>query len=177
MMSFLVRASSSSRSSGPELPMQVVQPNPTSLEAQAIEERLQARLGEVLAHHARARRERGLHPRLDAEAAFDRLLRQETGRQHDRRVGGVGARSDGGDHDVPMGQLVAGRSRGRRTNLAEPIRRRSIVHHLGLGQGIRVLRRATRERVIRLVAPARAGLCSVSVPTLTDRPISAAGFP
>ena len=85
---------------------------PDELEAQAIEERLQARLGEVLAHDARAGRERGLHPGLDAEPAFDRLLRQETGRQHDGRVGGVGARSDGGDHDVPVGQLVAGRPRG-----------------------------------------------------------------
>ena len=55
MRSFFVSASSSSRSSGPELPMHVVQPNPTTLKPESVEERLQAGLRQVLAHDARAR--------------------------------------------------------------------------------------------------------------------------
>ena len=56
----------------------------------------------VVGHHPGPGRERGLHPRLAAQAALHGVLRQQPGADHDRRVGGVRARGDRGDHHVPV---------------------------------------------------------------------------
>ena len=121
MMSFLVSASSSPRSSGPELPIQVVQPNPTRWKPNRSRNGCSPVLVQVLAHDARAGRERRLHPRLDAEAPLDRVLRQQARGQHHRRVRGVGARGDGRDDDVAVRQL-AGRRSARAVGPPEPSR-------------------------------------------------------
>ena len=41
----------------------------------------------------------------DRQAALDRLLGEQPGGEHHRRVRGVGAARDGGDHDVPVVEL------------------------------------------------------------------------
>ena len=98
-------ASDTPGSSGPELPMQVVQPNPTRSNPRAVE-----RCGEpgalVVVHDdPRPGGERGLHPRLRPQTPGHRLLGQEAGGQHDLGVGGVRAAGDGGDDDVTVGDL------------------------------------------------------------------------
>ena len=69
------------------------------VEAERLEERRQARLVVVLGHDLGTRREARLHPRLAGEAALDRVLREQPGGDHDRRVGGVRAARDRGDDD------------------------------------------------------------------------------
>ena len=60
---------------------------------------------EISGHDLGARSERGLHPRLNAEAASDGLLRQEPCSHHHVRVGGVRTARDGSDHDRAMPHL------------------------------------------------------------------------
>ena len=69
------------------------------VEAELVEVRRQAGLLVVVGDHLRAGRERGLDPRLALEALLDGVLGQQRGADHDRRVGGVGARRDRGDRD------------------------------------------------------------------------------
>jgi hypothetical protein len=57
--------------SGPELPMQVVQPKPTRLKPSLSRSFLQAGLGEIFGHDLAAGRQRGLHPGLGLEALGD----------------------------------------------------------------------------------------------------------
>ena len=66
-------------------------------EAQRFELRLQAGLFEVQRHGLRARRQRGLHPRLAHQAQRVRLLRQQAGGDDVARVRGVRAGGDRGD--------------------------------------------------------------------------------
>ena len=80
------------------------------VEAELVEVRRQAGLLVVVADDLRARRERGLHPRLALEALLDGVLGQQGRADHHRRVGGVGARGDGGDRHRAVVDL-AGRCR------------------------------------------------------------------
>ena len=72
---------------------------------------------EVVGDDARARREARLDVRGRAQAARDRVAREQAGGDHHRRVRRVGARRDRGDHDVAVvhGLAVArSRAAGRR---------------------------------------------------------------
>ena len=74
------------------------------VEAQFLERLDQPRALEVLRDDLRAGREAGLHERLDREPARDRFFRENPGREHHRRIRGVGAARDRRDHDRAMRQ-------------------------------------------------------------------------
>ena len=74
--------------------------------AELVEVLLQARLVEILGDHLRARRERGLHPRLDGEALGHRLAGEQARAHHHARIRRVGARRDRGDHHVAVAEIV-----------------------------------------------------------------------
>ena len=131
------------------------------VEAQPVEVRLQPGLLQVLADDAGARSERGLHPGLDAETLLHRLLRQESRGQHHRGVRGVGAGGDRGDHHVAVRQIDR-RAPGGARFASDPIGRRPVVHHLGLGERAGVLRVAVRHGVRRLLATAGPRLASAA---------------
>ena len=93
--------------------------------ADEVEAELLERLGqpgavEVLGHHLGPRRQRRLDPRLARQPARHGVAGQQAGAEHDRRVGGVGARRDGGDDDVPVVELE----------------RLAVERHLGRGVGV-----------------------------------------
>ena len=78
--------------------------------ADEVEAELLERLGqpgavEVFGDDLRAGRQRGLHPRLAAQAARERVAREDPRADHHRRVRGVGAAGDRGDHDVAVVEL------------------------------------------------------------------------
>ena len=75
------------------------------VEAELVEVLVEPGALEVLGDHGRARRERGLHPRLALEPALDRLAGEQAGADHHRRVRGVGAAGDRGDHDPAVVEL------------------------------------------------------------------------
>src|SRR5207248_2685973 len=64
-----------------------------------------ARTFEIVGDDLRSRREAGLDPWLDAEPALDRLLRQQPRAQHHRRIRGVGAARDRGDHHRALREI------------------------------------------------------------------------
>ena len=74
--------------------------------AELVEVLLQAGLVEIFGDDLRARRERGLDPRLDGQALGHRLARQQPGADHHVRVRGVGAGGDRGDHHVAVAEIV-----------------------------------------------------------------------
>src|SRR5471030_1551504 len=76
-------------------------------EAQFFQVRQQAGGGQVLGHHFRAGRQRGLDVRRDDQAGFDGFLGQQAGGQHHARVRRVGARGDGGDQHVAVFHMYA----------------------------------------------------------------------
>ena len=76
--------------------------------ADLVEVLLQARRREILGDDLRARRQRGLDPRLHLQPVLDRVARDQAGAQHDVGIGGVGAGGDGGDHHVAMAEIVVG---------------------------------------------------------------------
>ncbi len=86
------------------------------VEPQGVEIRRQPRAPVVLGDHARARRQRRLHPLGHAQPALHRFLRQQPGRHHHAWVRGVGAAGDGGDHDGAIAHAPGsgGIDRGRR---------------------------------------------------------------
>ena len=59
------------------------------IETKLVEIRLQAGLVQVIGDHPRARRQRRLDHRIDAEAAFDGLFRQQPGGEHDAGIADV----------------------------------------------------------------------------------------
>ena len=75
------------------------------VEAELVEIGLQPRLGEIVADHLAARRERGLHPGLGLQPALDGVPREQPGADHHARVGGVGAGGDRRDHHVAMTEV------------------------------------------------------------------------
>ena len=76
------------------------------IEADLVEILLQAGVGEVFADNLRARRQRGLHPRLRLQALGDGVARQQAGGDQHARVRGVGARRDGRDDDVAVAEII-----------------------------------------------------------------------
>ena len=92
-------------------------------------ERLQ-RLGQagavvVLGDDLRAGRQRGLHPRLRAQPARDRVAREQPGAEHHRRVRGVRAARDRRDHDVAVVERRLGAVRERDRRLHASVARAS----------------------------------------------------
>ena len=81
--------------------------------AELLQVRRQAGLVVVVGDHLAAGGERGLHPRLALQALLDRLLRQQPRPDHHRRVRGVGAAGDRGDHHRAVVDLDLLRRRAR----------------------------------------------------------------
>ena len=77
------------------------------VEAERLERLGQPGAVEVFGDDLRAGRERGLHPRLRAQAARDRVAREDPGADHHRRVRRVRAARDRRDHDVAVVELEA----------------------------------------------------------------------
>ena len=61
---------------------------------------------EIIGDHLAAGRKAGLDPRLGHQALLARLARNEAGGDQHRRVGGVGATGDRGDHDVAVADVI-----------------------------------------------------------------------
>ncbi len=76
-------------------------PVPDEREPELLQVRRETRLIQVFGHHARARRQARLDPRLRLQPGLDRVLRQETRGHHDRWVRRVRAARDRGDDDRP----------------------------------------------------------------------------
>ena len=103
------------------------------IEAELIEICLQSGLGEIIGDHARSWRERSFHCRIDAQAALDRFLREQTGRQHHAWIARVRATRDRRDQDGAVSNLalpVMKRIGRFFFQFARRIRRRAIRHHL-----------------------------------------------
>ena len=75
-------------------------------EAELLQLREQARLLQVKLHRLRARRQRGLHPRLAHQAPRIRIARQQAGGNDVARVAGVRARRNGRNDDRAIGHLA-----------------------------------------------------------------------
>ncbi len=122
------------------------------MEAQAVEVRLEAGAAEVVGHDPGAGSKRGLDVRGHGETALDRLLREQRGADHERRVRRVRAGRDRGDQHVSMSER---HGRGREDLLgyvADPRRARAVVDHLDFGQRVRVFLPGN-ERLQLLLAP------------------------
>ena len=98
----------------------------------------------VLGDDLRARRERRLHPRLARQAALDRLLREQAGADHHRRVRGVRARGDRGDDDGAVLERVVRPATATRFFSRDGGRRR---RRCAVGAAVARRRVARRERV------------------------------
>jgi hypothetical protein len=72
--------------SGPEFPMQVVQPLTDQVEAEFIEEGRESGAFIISRHDPRAGSEGRLDPGLPVQSAFDRALGKQAGCQHDRGI-------------------------------------------------------------------------------------------
>ena len=68
------------------------------VEAQLLEVLGETRALQIVRDDLRSGREAGLDPRLDREAALDRLLREQSRGHHHRRIRGVGATRNRRDH-------------------------------------------------------------------------------
>jgi len=82
----------------------------------------QRRFLQVIGDHQRARCQRGLDPGLGLESARGGLLGDQPRSQHHRRIGGIGARRDRGDHHGAITEVES-----------LPIH---LDAHAALGQGI-----------------------------------------
>ena len=76
-------------------------------EAELLQVGQQAGRFQILGHHARSRRERGLDVRGHRQAGFHRLLREQAGAEQHARVGGVGAGSDRGNQHIAVADADA----------------------------------------------------------------------
>ena len=85
------------------------------VEADLVERRHQPGPLEVADHDPRARCQAGLDPRLRPQPELERLPGDQAGRDHQRRVGGVGARRDRRDHDRAVAEAAAVGRADRRT--------------------------------------------------------------
>ncbi len=90
------------------------------LEAEGVERALQAAPREIVGDDARAGRERRLHPRARLQPARNRVPREQARADHHRRVRGVGAARDRGDHHVAV---LERRGRGTLFRLLEAARK------------------------------------------------------
>ena len=113
------------------------------VEAELVEVLGQSGAVEVLGHDLRARRQRGLHPRLDLQALLHGVAGEQAGAEHHRGVGGVGAARDRRDHDVAVVELGLGAVGERQLGL-QSTRRRWYGWRPGRWRG--TIRRAPRPR-------------------------------
>mmetsp|Transcript_6441 Transcript_6441/g.18254 ORF Transcript_6441/g.18254 Transcript_6441/m.18254 type:complete len:460 (-) Transcript_6441:349-1728(-) len=74
--------------------------------AKFLQRREETTVLEVARDDTRTRGQAGLDKILHRKPGLDGVLGKESRREHDRRVTGVGARSDGRDHDVTVAKLV-----------------------------------------------------------------------
>ncbi len=120
------------------------------IEAEFVEIGLQTGFVEVIAHHSRTGSERGLHQRIDAQAALDGLFGQQPRRQHHRGIAGVGATGDRRDQHAAVPNL-AFKNRGWRIH---GVRRRPVVGHFHFGGriGVVLLGRLARHRFLAAAA-------------------------
>ncbi len=72
------------------------------IETELIEIFLQPGFVEIIRDDARSGRERSFHGRIDMQAALDRFLRQQSGREHDARIARVRATRDRRDQNAAM---------------------------------------------------------------------------
>ena len=176
MRSFVVSVSSSSRSSGPELPMHVVQPNPTTLKPS----RSRNGCSPVFVRYSLTTREPG------ASEVFTHGLTLSpcsTAFFASRPAASITVGFEVLVHDVMaaittspcVSSTVDGRAR-LRARLAEPVRRRPVVHHLGFGECVGVVRAPVGKRVFRLLAATRARRLPVCQ-AAQSRARAASGFP
>ena len=144
--------------SGPRIADAGRAPVADEVEAKGIEVLLQPGLGEIIADHLGARRERGLDPRLDAEPARDGVAGEQPGAEHHRGVRGVGAARDGGDHDVAVAEVVRAAGNGDPAVRAAGCRE-FLLEHRREGRG------GARQRnpVLRALGPREARLDGAEV--------------
>ena len=76
------------------------------VEPELVEIFLQAGLVQIIGDNARTRRERSLDRGIDRQAALDRLLREQTGGEHDTRVARVRATGDRRDEHAAVADPV-----------------------------------------------------------------------
>ena len=76
------------------------------IEAKLIEIFLQSGLIQIIGDHARSRRERSFHRRIDTQSALDRFLREQTGGEHHARIARVRAARDRRDQDGAVPDLA-----------------------------------------------------------------------
>ena len=93
-----------SSGSGPELPMQVVQPKPTRLKP-TLSSRSAGRIGQIFRDHLAARRQRGLDPRFGLQALGGGVARQQPGADQNARIRRVGTGGDRRNDDVAMAKI------------------------------------------------------------------------
>ena len=92
-------ASAMTGTSGPELPMQVVQPKPTMPKPSASRSVTKPAAAQIVRGRGRARRQRGLDPGWRRQPALARFAGEEARGEQHLRVGGVGAAGDRCDRD------------------------------------------------------------------------------
>jgi hypothetical protein len=76
------------------------------VEAERIEIALDIRLFQIVGHDLGARRQRGLHPRLDLETLFQRFAGNQARADQNGRVRGVGAGGDRGNHHIAIAEIM-----------------------------------------------------------------------
>ena len=103
------------------------------VEPELIEIRLQSGFLKIIGDDARARRERSFHGRIDRQAAFDRLFREQAGGEHHARIARVRAAGDRRDQDAAVADAalaVRESVPGFCFDLLDRIGRRAIRDHL-----------------------------------------------
>ena len=95
-----------SAGSGPELPMQVVQPKPTRLKPSLSRSFCRPDFSRYSATTCEPGASEVFTHGLTFRPLRRRLARQQAGADHHARIGGVGAGGDRGDHHVAMAEIV-----------------------------------------------------------------------
>src|SRR5882762_468861 len=72
---------------------------------QFFEERSEAGGSEIVGDNLGAWREAGFHPRFYLQATLDCFFGEQAGAEHQRRIGSIGATSDGGDDYRTAGKI------------------------------------------------------------------------
>ncbi|CVA81563.1 Uncharacterised protein [Serratia marcescens] len=109
---------------------------------------------EVVGYHFGSRRQRGFYPGFAAQPFLDGVFRQQAGRHHHARVGGVGAGGDRRDHHRAVAQFVL-----------LPVQRKGFAVGIGLvppdiqlGGSLERLRHIRqRNAILRAFRPGEAG--------------------
>ena len=111
------------------------------VEAEKVEEGLQAGFSQIIGDDAGTGGERGLDERMGLQSLFHGFFGEQTGGQHDGRIARVGATGDGGNQNVAVVNLAAaGRggavSRNGKGARQIPGRFAKAVFGGGLGKGL-----------------------------------------